>query len=353
MSPEHETVVAWLVAAHLTADFVLQTGGMARGKYADGRRAWHALIAHIAVVALCLSPAIAVFGAQGGVFVLVNVLAHAVLDRLKVRLTRRAEAAALREALREVDRRAALAEPEAGLGRAWTPIPGALFVLDQVAHVAVLLVSWALLLARATPLPLVTEPAAVVIGRLDPAAVDRLSLLLPTVWSLLVVNVRAGALFVAVLLHPRSGAADGRHRAGRRPGDAAGDAAARPEALAGPVTRAVGYTISVGPWRARVDPDPPDPRHPEEPRDADRASRRSEPPEARVGEAIGVLERLLIVVLVMVGGVASVGLVIAAKTLARFKQLDDREFAEYYLLGTLASTSVAVISALIAAAVLA
>ena len=33
---------------------------------------------------------------------------------------------------------------------------------------------------------------------------------------------------------------------------------------------------------------------------------------------------------------------IAAKTIARFKQLDDRGFAEYYLLGTLASVAVAV-----------
>jgi hypothetical protein len=350
MSAEHVPVIAWLVAAHLTADFVLQTGRIARGKYADGRRGWQALIAHVAVVALCLSPVIPVFGPPGVVFVLVNVLAHALLDRLKVHLTRRAEAAALREALREVDRRAALVEPEAGLGRAWTPVPGALFVLDQVAHVAFLLVAWALLLARATPLPLVTEPAAALIGRLDPATVDRLSLLLPTVWSLLVVNVRAGALFVAVLLHPRSGAADGRDRTAARAGDVAGvprGAAAAPEA------RAVAYTISVGRWRARIDPDPPETPPAEEARDADRARVRSEPPEARVGEAIGVLERLLIVVLVMVGGVASVGLVIAAKTLARFKQLDDREFAEYYLLGTLASTSVAVISALVAAAVLA
>ena len=43
---------------------------------------------------------------------------------------------------------------------------------------------------------------------------------------------------------------------------------------------------------------------------------------------------------------------IAAKTLARFKQLDDRGFAEYYLLGTLASASVAIGSALIAQAAL-
>ena len=47
---------------------------------------------------------------------------------------------------------------------------------------------------------------------------------------------------------------------------------------------------------------------------------------------------------VLVGAEAAVGFVIAAKTIARFKQLDDRGFAEYYLLGTLASVSVAIAS---------
>ena len=75
-------------------------------------------------------------------------------------------------------------------------------------------------------------------------------------------------------------------------------------------------------------------------------------PPGRVGEAIGIIERLLIVTFVLVGAEAAIGLVIAAKTLARFKQLDDRDFAEYYLLGTLASVAVASISAFAAAAAL-
>jgi hypothetical protein len=74
---------------------------------------------------------------------------------------------------------------------------------------------------------------------------------------------------------------------------------------------------------------------------------------ARVGEAIGVLERLLIVTLVLTGAEAAIGFVIAVKTLARFKQLDDRGFAEYYLLGTLASVGVAITSALLGQAALA
>ena len=50
----------------------------------------------------------------------------------------------------------------------------------------------------------------------------------------------------------------------------------------------------------------------------------------------------------LTGAEAAVGFVIAAKTIARFKQLDDRGFAEYYLLGTLASVAVAISSSLVA-----
>ena len=81
--------------------------------------------------------------------------------------------------------------------------------------------------------------------------------------------------------------------------------------------------------------------------------RAAQPPPSQVGATIGVLERLLIVTLLLVGADAAIGLVIAAKTLARFRLLDDRDFAEYYLLGTLASVSVAIVTALAARAALA
>ena len=71
-----------------------------------------------------------------------------------------------------------------------------------------------------------------------------------------------------------------------------------------------------------------------------------------MGATIGIIERLLIATFVLTGAEAAIGFVVAAKTLARFRQLDDRDFAEYYLLGTLASVSVALGSALLAAAVL-
>ena len=73
---------------------------------------------------------------------------------------------------------------------------------------------------------------------------------------------------------------------------------------------------------------------------------------ARIGATIGALERLLIVAFMLTGAEAAVGFVIAAKTIARFKQLDDRGFAEYYLLGTLASVAVAISTSLVALAVL-
>src|SRR5436305_343425 len=61
------------------------------------------------------------------------------------------------------------------------------------------------------------------------------------------------------------------------------------------------------------------------------------------GRAIGALERALTLTLVLLGEYAAVGWIIAAKSLARFKQLEDREFAEYFLVGTLASFLLAVL----------
>lgn len=68
----------------------------------------------------------------------------------------------------------------------------------------------------------------------------------------------------------------------------------------------------------------------------------------RMGATIGVLERVLIVALLPGGGPAAVGFVMTAKTLARFKELDKKRFAERYLLGTMASVTVALISSLAA-----
>jgi hypothetical protein len=69
-------------------------------------------------------------------------------------------------------------------------------------------------------------------------------------------------------------------------------------------------------------------------RDEDRAAGAI---EVARGRAIGALERALTLTLVLLGEYTAVGWIIAAKSLARFKQLEDREFAEYFLVGTLSS----------------
>jgi hypothetical protein len=61
----------------------------------------------------------------------------------------------------------------------------------------------------------------------------------------------------------------------------------------------------------------------------------------RTGRIIGVLERLLVFFLVVQGEWGAVGLVVAAKSIIRFKDLEQRHFAEYYLIGTLTSLLVA------------
>ena len=62
------------------------------------------------------------------------------------------------------------------------------------------------------------------------------------------------------------------------------------------------------------------------------------------GRAIGSLERALALTLVLLGEYSAVGWIIAAKSLARFKALEEREFAEYFLVGTLASFLLAVLA---------
>lgn len=60
--------------------------------------------------------------------------------------------------------------------------------------------------------------------------------------------------------------------------------------------------------------------------------------EYNAGRVIGMLERWLIyLVVVFAQNYNVIALILAAKGFARFRQLDEREFAEYVLIGTLAS----------------
>lgn len=62
-----------------------------------------------------------------------------------------------------------------------------------------------------------------------------------------------------------------------------------------------------------------------------------------VGYFIGILERLITAILLLCNQYAAIGLVLTAKSIARFKQLEERDFAEKYLVGTLTSLSVSLI----------
>jgi hypothetical protein len=166
-------------------------------------------------------------------------------------------------------------------------MPAAWFLLDQLAHLVVLVAAWAVFLRVAEPLAWWQDLAQRIAATTDGASADRALLVILVLTSLAIVNVRAGSLFVDILV-----------RAPRSAGD--------------------------------------------ETRPADT------PTEAGIGSTIGIIERLLISALVLAGGLVAIGLVVAAKTLARFKQLDDRYFAEYYLLGTLASVTFAVVTSLVA-----
>lgn len=67
------------------------------------------------------------------------------------------------------------------------------------------------------------------------------------------------------------------------------------------------------------------------------------------GRWIGMLERMLVLALSMLGEYSAIAFVFTAKSIARFKEIEqNRDFAEVYLLGTLTSVTIALFSALVA-----
>lgn len=66
--------------------------------------------------------------------------------------------------------------------------------------------------------------------------------------------------------------------------------------------------------------------------------------ELNAGRIIGILERIIIFILILNHEYAAIGLVLAAKGFTRFKELDNREFAEYVLVGTLLSALTAMMA---------
>lgn len=67
--------------------------------------------------------------------------------------------------------------------------------------------------------------------------------------------------------------------------------------------------------------------------------------DRNVGAAIGTMERIVMVVLIIIHQYFVIGLLIVAKSIARFLRIArERSFAEYYIIGTLASTIIAIIA---------
>lgn len=345
MTADPILVLAWLVLAHLVADFVLQTSGMAGAKAGHGSRAAVGLLTHGLIVGLCVVPIGIAYGGPGWWYVAATAIGHVAIDRAKVVLTRRAAAAALRDA----HERHEGPQPAEHLGRAWTPRPAALFLADQAGHLAMIGLLWAAIPPGASLTPAWVDAVDWMLGSHDRAAVHQIASVAVVLTALLIVNVRAASLFVGVLVRPVEVTAGGEHRWGGRAAPVVDASAVRPEASAAeqPATRR--WSIRIGPLDARVTADPVSlPAVPATPA----ASPATVGGSARIGATIGILERILVVIFVLAGTDVAIGFVVGAKTLARFKLLDDRDFAEYYLLGTLASVGVAICSALVGRAVL-
>ncbi len=288
-------VVAWLVFAHLVADFVLQNDWIAMNKGRGGGRGWAALFVHGGHVGLCLLPAVFAFGLPGLTYVVVVVASHIAVDSWKVRATRQAEARGQDLARRrlEVTGTAEIAS----LGAAWTPMPGLLFLADQLFHLTFAIVGWLVILAGATLSDPFVNAANAVFRDWDRAAVHAAILTGVVLLSLLITNTRGAYFFVLALASPR-------------------------------------HLVSVPPAPPAM------------------ASNLPGGAALRISTSIDTLERLVVVVLVLAGAPIVIGFVIVADLLARARQLEDHAYAEYHLLSLLASLAVALASALLAQAVL-
>lgn len=76
-----------------------------------------------------------------------------------------------------------------------------------------------------------------------------------------------------------------------------------------------------------------------EPRQGEEDDGETDRNEYNAGRVIGILERYLMYTVILTSNsYSAIGFIIAAKGIARFKQMEQRHFAEYVLVGTLAST---------------
>lgn len=65
------------------------------------------------------------------------------------------------------------------------------------------------------------------------------------------------------------------------------------------------------------------------------------------GNLIGIFERIMVFTFVLTNQYAAISIIFAAKSIARFSELKERNFAEYYLLGTFSSVTLALMVGII------
>jgi hypothetical protein len=301
VTPDTTLVIAWLVFAHLLADFVLQNDWIAINKgngTAEGNRA---LLTHGFHVSLCLVPAVFAFGLPGLAYLVLVAVSHVIVDRWKVRATKHAEAAAQASAFARHERTGEL--PPSGLGGAWTPWPGMLFLADQALHLTFAIVGWLVLLSTVPLTAQWVDFVNLVLRSFDRATANAVILTAVVLVSVFVVNTRGAYYFALALVSPRH----------LKPTPAADGTVAAPD----PRTEVTAVPVGA---------------------------------PLRIESTIAAIERLLIVAFVLMGAVFGIAIVVGLRVAGRYRQLEDRGYVEYFLLGTLASVSVAVATALLAQA---
>lgn len=70
-------------------------------------------------------------------------------------------------------------------------------------------------------------------------------------------------------------------------------------------------------------------------------------PSPKTSDYIGIFERFIILILVVNEAYSAISFVFTAKSLARFRELDNKDFVEYYLIGTLMSTVFGILGGLL------
>lgn len=67
--------------------------------------------------------------------------------------------------------------------------------------------------------------------------------------------------------------------------------------------------------------------------------------DKNAGRFIGTVERIIMLIFLSIKQYSAIGLVLTAKSIARYDKISkDKDFAEYYLLGTLISTTLAIVA---------